>query len=130
MIDSWGVGNFKSARKVAPLPFAPLTIFAGPNNSGKSTLIQSILVIAQTIQSRFSQRQLVLNGHIARLGKFQDIASHENGQSPIAIDFKLSPLLDEGNRRRSRFRLHGSEILESVECHFVEVQRLMEFLAV
>ena len=49
MITKWKVFNFKSIREETELDFGPLTIFAGANSSGKSTFIQSILLIAQTL---------------------------------------------------------------------------------
>ncbi|HXR33520.1 MAG TPA: AAA family ATPase [Verrucomicrobiae bacterium] len=49
MITKWKIGNFKSVRTSTALDFAPLTIFAGANSSGKSSWIQSILMISQTL---------------------------------------------------------------------------------
>ena len=46
MITKWKVFNFKSIRKETELDLGLLTIFAGANSSGKSTFIQSVLLIA------------------------------------------------------------------------------------
>ena len=51
MISKWRLFNFKSVRKETTVSFAPLTLFAGANSSGKSTILQSILLIVQTLQS-------------------------------------------------------------------------------
>ncbi len=48
MITKWKVFNFKSVREETELRMAPLTVFAGVNSSGKSTFLQSILLVAQT----------------------------------------------------------------------------------
>ena len=56
MITKWKVFNFKSVKKETELEFAPLTIFAGANSSGKSTFLQSILLIAQTLSHKVSSR--------------------------------------------------------------------------
>lgn len=73
MITTWTIENFKSVSDKTSLNMKPLTVFAGPNSSGKSTLIQSILLTAQTLQSSVDSRSVVLNGHILRLGSFDDI---------------------------------------------------------
>src|SRR5439155_17344326 len=70
MIERWRLSNFKSVYEQVELPLAPLTVFAGANSSGKSTFIQSILLVAQTLTSQVHSRPVVLNGHIIRLGKF------------------------------------------------------------
>jgi predicted ATPase len=38
MIKKWSVENFKSVNEKVSLELAPLTIFAGANSSGKSTI--------------------------------------------------------------------------------------------
>lgn len=49
MILEWTLGNFKSVKQTPKLKFAPLTIICGANSSGKSTIIQSVLMISQTL---------------------------------------------------------------------------------
>ncbi|MCX7220400.1 MAG: AAA family ATPase, partial [Burkholderiales bacterium] len=75
MIKQWSVSNFKSCQEKVKLEFAPLTLFVGQNSAGKSTIIQSILLTAQTLQSNVISRSVVLNGRIIRLGGFSDIRS-------------------------------------------------------
>ncbi|MCB1193462.1 MAG: AAA family ATPase [Leptospiraceae bacterium] len=43
-----GIENFKSFKQ-AEIPLSPLTILIGRNNSGKSSLIQSLLILKQTL---------------------------------------------------------------------------------
>ena len=68
---------------------APLTIFAGANSSRKSTLIQSLLLTAQTLQSPVQTRPVILNGHIVRLGAFDDVVSNGFQSNKIVIGFEL-----------------------------------------
>jgi predicted ATPase len=56
MITRWRLFNFKSVRKDTTVDLAPLTLFAGANSSGKSTIIQSMLLIAQTQLFRQDQQ--------------------------------------------------------------------------
>jgi len=91
MLTKWTVSNFKSIRDKTELALAPLTIFAGPNSSGKSTLLQSILLISQTLVHKISARPVVLNGSLVRLGEIDDLKSCNNSDS-IEIGWDCRPL--------------------------------------
>ena len=73
MLSKWSVENFKSVSGRVDLTLRPLTIFAGANSSGKSTIIQSILLTKQTFKDSPSNRALALNGPILKLGRFDDV---------------------------------------------------------
>lgn len=90
MIEKWRIEQFKSAYDDIELKFAPLTVFTGANSSGKSTIIQSMLLTTQTLQNSVYSRSVVLNGHIIRLGSFEDIASKKEVTEAIKIGFDLS----------------------------------------
>lgn len=92
MIAKWKVGNFKSISKETELDFAPLTIFAGANSSGKSTIIQSVLLVAQTVANKVGSRSVVLNGALTSLGQFDDLKSADSGVDLITIKCTLQPL--------------------------------------
>lgn len=89
MITSWTLENFKSVIERSNLPFGKLTLFTGANSAGKSTIIQSILLTTQTVQSTVMYRPVVLNGHIARLGAFQDLVSRGDISKKISVSFEL-----------------------------------------
>src|ERR1051326_5231715 len=92
MIKSWTLEHFKSVYERTTLEIAPLTIFAGANSSGKSTLIQSLLLTTQTLQSPVQTRSVILNGHIVRLGAFDDVVSNDFQSNRIVLGFELAPL--------------------------------------
>src|SRR5699024_5767620 len=85
MITQWKVSNFKSIREETELDLGSLTIFAGANSSGKSTFIQSMLLVAQTLLHKVGSRSVVLNGAYASLGQFDDIKSNNSTSDQIAI---------------------------------------------
>ncbi len=122
MISKWKVFNFKSIRRETELEFAPLTIFAGANSSGKSTFLQSILLVAQTLAHKVGSRSVVLNGAFARLGQFDDLRSVDSDAGQIVIGWTIEPLRESQGRRTSGF--HGSpsysersrHALSSVSC--------------
>jgi predicted ATPase len=91
MITSWKLFNFKSVKNETTLDFGPLTIFAGPNSSGKSTWIQSILLISQTLSHRVRSRSVVLNGSLTKLGQFDDLKSFGGDADQIVIGWECVP---------------------------------------
>lgn len=117
MITSWTVKGFKSIYDETTLKLSPLTIFAGANSSGKSSLIQSILLTAQTLQSTMYPRSVILNGHIIRLGTFEDIASVHADNHVITLGFQIRPSTSEYGRPSStlgRYYRLPREQLEAV----------------
>ena len=49
-----------------------LTIIAGPNNSGKSMLLRSILLVCQSMGRDNGAEGFAPNGHLTRLGRLLD----------------------------------------------------------
>ncbi|WP_025770955.1 DUF3696 domain-containing protein [Thioalkalivibrio sp. HK1] len=91
MIKRWKIANFKSIRDETELELAPLTIFAGANSSGKSTVLQSILLIAQTLAHKIDSKPIVLNGSLSKLGKFDDLKSNGTGVDHILVGWYCEP---------------------------------------
>lgn len=120
MLKSWTIQNFKSACDSPEIALAPLTIFTGANSSGKSTIIQSILLAAQTIQSTVYSRPIILNGPTIRLGSYKDIVSNGRENDAIFISFKLSPgVRSPDGRDYAPYRDDdSSETLSAIECGF------------
>ncbi|MFL2002209.1 AAA family ATPase [Microbacterium sp. A1-JK] len=64
---SWTVRNFK-AIEFAETPLTGLVALAGANSSGKSSLLQSLLLLAQS-----GDQEVTLNGSLVRLGTPRDV---------------------------------------------------------
>lgn len=78
MLKSWSISHFKPIVQSGELHLAPLTVLAGLNSSGKSSLLQSILVITQTLSNRVLDRPLLPNGPIIQLGTFDNILTFDS----------------------------------------------------
>jgi predicted ATPase len=89
MLTNITLSSFKSISRAEPLELSPYSILCGSNSSGKSSLIQAILMLSQTFGSRFEQDSVVLNGHLVRLGSFRDIKNYTERSSEIKVGFKL-----------------------------------------
>ena len=94
MISKWKVAHFKSIREETEFELRPLTILAGSNSSGKSTLIQSILLMAQSVAPKVDTNHFVLNGTLTNLGKFDDLLSNDLASDQIMIECTYRPFKD------------------------------------
>src|SRR5579875_127722 len=89
MLKSWSVENFKAIVNSGDLQLAPVTVLDGLNSSGKSSLLQSILMISQTLSNRVLDRALLPNGPIVQLGTFEDILNEASKIRSLTIKFKF-----------------------------------------
>lgn len=90
MLTEWSIAGFKSIRSATGIPLSPITIFAGANSSGKSTFLQSILLLKQTVQYGPKNRPLSLNGPLLRLGTLDDVVCATSDNQEISISFKIT----------------------------------------
>ncbi len=90
MLKSWSIQNFKAIVDSGELKLAPVTVLAGLNSSGKSSLLQSILMIAQTLSNKVIDRPLITNGTIVQLGTFTDVLSEFSGSHHMVFKFELN----------------------------------------
>ena len=75
MLHALELENFKAFGERARIPFAPITLIFGENSAGKSTILQALNVLKQTLESQ-EERTLMLrqteNG-IVDLGDFREM---------------------------------------------------------
>ncbi len=82
-MHSWGLSNFKSISSAkVELHDQRLTILSGTNSSGKSSILQSLLLLTQSRTSHLS-----LNGSLTRLGTPDDVV--RDGQESIQFEFEF-----------------------------------------
>ncbi len=69
MITKIDIDNFKSIKSLSLVPTS-LNLFMGLNGMGKSTVIQSLLLLRQSMKSGL--KQLSLNGNLVEIGRGKD----------------------------------------------------------
>lgn len=67
------------------LPLAPLTLLSGTNASGKSSVLQALAVLHQTIREHQWSTRLMLNGLAVRLGTVADVVDQVEGRTSLGI---------------------------------------------
>jgi hypothetical protein len=61
-ITSISVSGYKALRDSSSIEVRPLTILAGANSSGKSSIIQPVLLLKQTLEASYDPGPLLLDG--------------------------------------------------------------------
>ncbi|MFC7489836.1 MULTISPECIES: AAA family ATPase [unclassified Knoellia] len=91
MLKRVRLSSFKSVGGAVEVELGDLTLVAGANSSGKSTLLQGILLMHQTLSSKVTGRALVLNGPTVRLGAFDDVLAHGSRRLQFGIGIDVVP---------------------------------------
>jgi predicted ATPase len=89
MIKDWQIKNFKSLNDSKKINIKPITFLVGPNSSGKTSFLQSILMLRQTVESKDPKSALILQDHID-LGSFKDVVWKHDLKNTISINFSSS----------------------------------------
>jgi predicted ATPase len=76
------VAGFKSICREQSIDIRPLTILAGANSSGKSSMMQPLLLLKQTLEAPYDPGALLLNGSHVQFTRIDQLLSRiDNGQS-------------------------------------------------
>jgi len=91
LLKEMSLSNFKAFGEEQKLLLAPITLLYGPNSSGKSSLIQSLLLLKQSFQNTsLNAPFLTTKGEIIDLASFNSmIFKHD-----IKKNFKIELLFD------------------------------------
>lgn len=95
MLISFSLSNFKGFQKLEQINLKPLTVICGANNSGKSSIIQSLLLMKQsTINRRIApfetENALILDDKEAHLGDWAEVISKHDTEKKLSWNWKLS----------------------------------------
>ena len=99
MITELRAQNFKSWQDTSALQFAPLTGFFGANSSGKTSILQVLLMLKQTVEQPTDWNEPLYFGDeasLVNLGNFNDII-HKHKQDlslKISVSWKSSTVAD------------------------------------
>lgn len=94
MITKLRIQNFKSLKDTGSLPIRPLTFLVGPNSSGKSSVLQSLLMLKQTIESKDTTTRLRSSGYYTpNLGTYPEFVFEHKANNLLTISFSFRPPL-------------------------------------
>jgi len=93
--------NFKAWRERIEIPLAPVTVLLGTNSSGKSSLLQALLLMKQTVLSPDRSIHLNFGGDDAsdyfNFGHFEDVLTRGASPRQFEIGFNFHSTFDAEN---------------------------------
>lgn len=93
MLTNITLENFKCFKEEIEFPLKQINLLTGINGRGKSTLLQSLLLMRQSIDDHFFANKIILNGSCIKLGKFEDIRnSNVSRDENITFKYKFNYL--------------------------------------
>ena len=88
MITQIEIENFKCFKNRVSFPLGQLTLLTGINGRGKSTLLQSLLLMRQSIEHNPITTQVIFNGKCVNLNCFNDIRNRNTPQDePVVFKY-------------------------------------------
>jgi predicted ATPase len=89
MLKELSLENFKSWKRIDKMRLAPITGLFGTNSSGKTSILQLLLMLKQTVESPDRAQALIFgdNKSAANLGTFQDVLFRQ--EQPAAMNWHL-----------------------------------------
>jgi predicted ATPase len=135
--------GFKSARDEVAVDIRPLTILAGQNSAGKSTIVQPLLLMKQTLEASHDPGVLELNGTCVKFndasqmfwrGRSKEDRANEwtismsFGQESIEIKYGLRAVDGRGRGGgvcllQTKYIVRGSELLLRAESSQADLKR-------
>lgn len=93
MFNSFSIKNFRVFKDKASFKMKPLTIFTGPNNSGKSSINKSLLLLKNVLSETIIKQTTVefpldiKSGPLVKIGKLSDSLSDSSNSTKLEYVF-------------------------------------------
>ena len=113
------VAGFKSLahRQDTLVEFRPLTVLAGANSSGKSSLMQALLLLKQTLEAGFDPGTLLLDGLNVRFSSADQMFSNL-GRKKVSDSFEVELHFGTTGYARWEFCRHASRIIDIKQAEY------------
>lgn len=120
MLNSIRLHNFKSAKDL-PVRTGLLTVLAGLNGSGKSTVLQAIALIKQSLDVHDSNIRLHLRGSLVQMGRCEDVFFENAADDEMAFEVATP----DGSIRFSCQRKAGIDTLPLTATGELSIEQLL-----
>lgn len=88
MLEYISLKGFKCFKEKEVFPLKQITVLYGKNGRGKSSLIQALLLMSQTMRLNNNINTLMIKGDLISLELYKDILNSNNDNDGIEIGFK------------------------------------------
>lgn len=118
----WGIEDFKGLRS-GRLQLDPggLTVLTGVNSSGKSSVLQSILMMTQSL---YHSGGVVLNGPLVRLGEAKDLVRTGAESDGVRVNIEVPGLTDDDEEDHDQPVQLSAELVPSSDNTTLHASRL------
>ena len=90
MLTAIRIGNFKAFSETQNVPIRPITLLFGPNSSGKSSLIHSLILAHHAMETgELDVHRTAIGGESVDLGGFKQYVYHRDTSRQVEWGFEL-----------------------------------------
>ena len=83
------INNFKTLKVLEDFEFKPLSLITGVNSSGKSSFVQYLLLIKQSLAKKTTESSLTFDGNLINLGSFSEIIYANDLRNELTVEFSF-----------------------------------------
>ncbi len=115
-ITKIAVKGFKSIAEECEIDIRPLTILAGANSSGKSSIMQPLLMLKQTLEAPYDPGPLLINGpnvQFTEASQFLSTLTNENGTDRFQV--RIETQVHDSSRSVTTTFRKGEDRIELIE---------------
>lgn len=121
-ITKISVSGYKSLAEECSIEIRPLTILAGANSSGKSSIMQPLLLMKQTLESSTDYGALRLDGDNIKFTSAQQILSHfPTGEQTDCLTIEVE--LSDFSKFKNTFKKSLNQPIDLAECIYFDEGR-------
>ncbi len=108
--------NFKGFSKKQSIELKPITLIYGSNSSGKSSILQSLLLLKQTLEQSNDKSSILLSkGKYVDLGNYNEFINGHDSDKNLVIKLKLPEF---STKRTYLSSVFGNNLEASIEIVF------------
>ena len=83
------IHNFKTIRELKGFIFNSINIISGVNSSGKTSFIQFLLLLKQTLEAQSANPSLIFDGNCLKLGIYDKLVYKQNTENTIGFELQF-----------------------------------------
>ncbi|KAA6336990.1 hypothetical protein EZS27_014898 [termite gut metagenome] len=117
MITNLLLQNFKCFQQETSFELSKINLLTGVNGRGKSSLLQSLLLLSQSAWENANLKRLIINGEHIELGNYDDI---KNSETPKVEKMVFRFTIDSNNIVRLEYTENFKDNF-SAKCHKIEL---------
>ncbi len=117
MLTKLRIKNFKCLQDTGDLEIRPLTLLVGPNSSGKSSLLQMLLMLRQTVDSTDINNPLAANNGWVQMGAYPEFIYKGEYRRELEVILEFAEFIPHRISRKEHDKRGGKLSVKAVFCY-------------